>query len=123
MAQTALLMVIVWIGGDCAGWAVDQVIGLSLSQVMSFPAIYAMLVKTMELEGVVGTSVFSTQMATPEHKQGKEPSVFMVRQHQDGLELELGNLLVEDTNNDAYSYIDCELHCSNVRHTRTLFDV
>lgn len=40
--------------------------------------------------------------------RGRSLPIHVVRQNMDGAELEFSNLLVEDTNNDAMSYIDCK---------------
>ncbi len=41
----------------------------------------------------------------------------LARQNVDGSELEFGNMLIEDANNDAMSYVDCE---SNLTYTDRL---
>ena len=53
------------------------------------------------LEGIVGHSL----------------PVILVRQNVDGMEIEYANALVEDSNNDALSYADCE--CTNSCTART----
>ena len=40
--------------------------------------------------------------------RGRSLPIHVVRQNMDGAELEFSNLLIEDTNNDAMSYIDCK---------------
>ncbi|GAA99536.1 hypothetical protein E5Q_06237 [Mixia osmundae IAM 14324] len=45
-------------------------------------------------------------------RQGMHLPVLIARQNMDGLEMEFGNMLVEDQNNDAMSYVDylCQVH-------------
>jgi protein transport protein SEC24 len=47
-------------------------------------------------------------LAHHERVLGHQLPVIVARQNLDGTEIEFANMLLEDANNDAYSYIDCE---------------
>lgn len=57
-------------------------------------------------------SYLSTQLrnllAHHERVLGHQLPVIVARQNLDGTEIEFANMLFEDANNDAYSYIDCK---------------
>ena len=70
-------------------------------------------------------SYLSTQLrnllAHHERILGHQLPVIIARQNLDGTEIEFANMLLEDANNDAYSYIDCESSLSLPRGSRLTY--
>ncbi|KAG8873918.1 COPII coat Sec23p-Sfb3p heterodimer component [Serendipita sp. 405] len=63
---------------------------------------------------------FSTRVreviAHLEQQTGIIRRLIIVRQNLDGLEIDFANMLMEDTNNDGMSYLDCKLFCITYLH-------
>ena len=46
-------------------------------------------------------------LAYRQTQRGRTPKIILTRQNVDGLEIEFSDMLIEDQNNAALSYVDC----------------
>ena len=92
----------IWFGGAVSPQIIDDLYGVDslqdldirITRLPKLPTLLSTQIRNIvtHLEGLVGHTL----------------PVIMVRQNMDGTEIDFANMLVEDSNNDALSYTDCE---------------
>lgn len=94
--------VMLWFGGAVSPQILDDIYGVEALEELD-----VRMTRLPKLPTLLSTQLRNI-LSHLERVIGHTLPVIPVRQNMDGMEIEFANQLVEDSNNDALSYTDCE---------------
>jgi protein transport protein SEC24 len=97
--------VMLWFGGAVSPQILDDLYGVEALEELD-----VRMTRLPKLPTLLSTQIRNI-LTHLERVIGHTLPVIPVRQNMDGMEIEFANQLVEDSNNDALSYTDCEFSC------------
>jgi protein transport protein SEC24 len=94
--------VMIWFGGAVSPQILDDLYGVDVPEELD-----VRMTRLPKLPTLLSTQIRNI-LTHLERLTGHTLPLIIVRQNMDGMEIEFANQLVEDSNNDALSYTDCE---------------